>query len=115
MAAFIGVLLIIAGVLLGSYVGLYLCFYGGILQIVNSLQADPISGSEIAMGVVKIMCFALTGAIAAFVLLSPGLAIIKSVARRKGWRWAFNDLKYKLGGKCYGKIIDKSWEKSIIW
>ena len=85
MAAFIGVLLIIAGVLLGLYVGLYLCFYSGILQIINGFQANPISGNEIAMGVVKMMCFALTGAISAFVLISPGVAIIKSVARKRGW------------------------------
>jgi len=85
MKCFIGVLLIIAGVLLGFYVGLYLCFYCGILQIVNGLQTDPISGREIAMGAVKIMCFALTGVISAFMLISPGMAIIKSVARKRGW------------------------------
>lgn len=85
MKSFIGVLLIITGLFLGLYVGLYLCLYGGFLQIVNGLQAYPISGSAIAMGVVRVMCAVFAGVISAFALMLPGLAIVESFAKRKGW------------------------------
>jgi len=75
---FVGLLLIIIGIFLGLFVGIYICFYGGLVQIINGLQANPIIGKAIAMGIVKIICATIAGVISAFVLIIPGLAIWKS-------------------------------------
>lgn len=37
------------------YVGIYLMFYGGIVNIVDAVQIQPIPGYLIALGIVKIV------------------------------------------------------------
>ncbi len=43
-----GFLMIIAGVILGLYVGVVVCFIGGITQIVVAITTPPVIGSVIA-------------------------------------------------------------------
>ena len=45
----------IAGVCLAVYVGLWLMFVGGIAQLVDAAQEDPVEGIEIAIGIVRIV------------------------------------------------------------
>lgn len=49
----IGALLAIAAVLGGLYVSLYLCLFGGIVQVIEGAKATPIQSSEIAFGVLR--------------------------------------------------------------
>jgi hypothetical protein len=49
-----GVLVGLAGTALGAYVGLYLLFVGGMSQLVDAVQEDPVKGSDVAWGVVKV-------------------------------------------------------------
>lgn len=53
MKKIISVLIIIISILLGLYVGVWLLFAGGIIQIVNSI--NPLNGGGIALGIVKII------------------------------------------------------------
>ena len=48
MKKIIGILIAIAGIALGIYVGVWLMFIGGIVQIVNSI--NPLNGLGIALG-----------------------------------------------------------------
>lgn len=48
-------LLLVAGIALGFYVGLYLMFICGVAQVVGAMQADPISGYGIAVGLLRVM------------------------------------------------------------
>ncbi len=57
----IGVLIIIAGILLGLWFGLWVCFIGGIVQIVESCKADPVSALGIAFGIVRILISSVVG------------------------------------------------------
>lgn len=76
MRALLGIILILAGVALGIYLGLWLMFVGGIIAIVNAIQADPINGSTIAWGIVRIIFASFIGGISAMVLIIPGYKLI---------------------------------------
>lgn len=53
MKKIIGILVAIAGIILGIYVGVWLMFVGGIIQIVNSI--NPANGLGIALGILRIV------------------------------------------------------------
>ncbi len=44
MEAILGIVLMVAGIVFGVYVGLWVCFVGGIIQIVHAVQATPMEG-----------------------------------------------------------------------
>ncbi len=46
-------LLVIGSILLGLYVGIWLMFIGGIVQVVNGI--NPLNGMQIALGICKIV------------------------------------------------------------
>lgn len=53
MKKIIGILITIVGIALGIYVGVWLMFVGGIVQIVNSI--NPLNGLGIALGIARII------------------------------------------------------------
>ena len=77
MRNFAGICLIVVGVGLGLYVGLWLCFIGGIVQIVDAVKATPTEGMDIAIGIVKIVFAGFAGGVSAFVAVIPGMAMLK--------------------------------------
>lgn len=77
MKGLIGLLLIIAGLALGVYVGLWLCFVGGIVQLVDALKAPNVDGMQIALGVLRIMFAGFAGMVSAVVLIIPGMVMTK--------------------------------------
>lgn len=73
-----GLLLVIAGVLFGVYVGLWVCFVGGIVQIIDAIKATPVEALDIALGIVRILVAGVAGGVSAFVAILPGLALINA-------------------------------------
>jgi len=71
-----GVLLIILGICLGFYVGGYLMFFKGVLQIVHSIT-PVIKATGIAWGLLRIVFASLLGWLSASLLIIPGLYISK--------------------------------------
>lgn len=71
MGKVIGIVMIVAGVALGLYVGVYLMLVGGILQIVAAVKGGFVA-SGIAWGVVKIVFAGAAGGLSATCLLLPG-------------------------------------------
>jgi len=61
MMKLIGALIIVAGVLLGLYLGLWVCLIGGIVQLVEACKADPVSSLGIAFGIVRILIASVVG------------------------------------------------------
>jgi hypothetical protein len=61
MRIIFGILLILGGIALGLWLGVWVCFIGGIVQIVRSCQAHPVSGLGIAFGWIRFCCSALAG------------------------------------------------------
>jgi hypothetical protein len=76
MRKLIGVLFIITGVVLGAYVGFWVLFIGGILNVIDGAKADPTNGGLIAWGLVKSMLLAETvGALIFWSCAATGTAL----------------------------------------
>lgn len=73
----VAVLMIVGGVALGLYVGVWLCFIGGIVQIVDGVKAIPTDGLDIALGILRIVVAGAAGGISAFLLVIPGVAALR--------------------------------------
>lgn len=73
----IGIVLVVGGVAFGIYVGVWLCFIGGIVQIVDAVKATPVEGMGIAVGILRILMSTAAGGLAAFVAVLPGVAMLK--------------------------------------
>lgn len=84
MKAIIGLLMILGGLALGAYVGLWLMFVGGIIQVIEAVQVTPVNASGIAWGIVRIVFASAAGWLSAWLLILPGLRLITS-SKYKGW------------------------------
>jgi len=51
----LGLLFILLGVFLGLYLGFWICFIGGIIQLVEAFKASPIESIDVALGISKIL------------------------------------------------------------
>jgi len=74
MKKILGMALILTGIALGVYFGLWVMFIGGIVQIINALS--PLEAMSIAFGVVKIIFASLIGWICAIFPLGIGLSLL---------------------------------------
>ncbi len=73
----IGALMIVVGVILGFYIGLWVCFIGGIVQIINEIKSpQPVVAISIATGIVKIVFAGAAGCVSVKSLILPGFFII---------------------------------------
>lgn len=82
-----GVILMILSVVLGLYVGVWLCFIGGIADVVNEIQnliADnPVDGVAVGWGVVKIIFSGFLGSVTFYALFFPGCTMTFGGFKRK--------------------------------
>ena len=78
MKNFIGLSLIVLGVFLGFFVGVWLCLIGGIVQIIETLKSpEGINALSIGIGIARIVCAGLAGFISAFTLILPGYGLTR--------------------------------------
>lgn len=75
MRNFLGVGMILAGVVLGVYVGFWICLIGGIVDIVNNFNYGDVGG--VLWGALKFFFAGLAGYASAALLVIPGAAMIK--------------------------------------
>ena len=82
MKAIIGLLMILAGIGLGFYVGGYICFFGGIVtlieQVALTVKTGSVVTSTVAWAIVKIMGAGFAGWLSAIVLILPGNCLLTS-------------------------------------
>ena len=71
-----GILMIICGILFGLYVGVWLCFIGGIVGIIETIRAPELSAMVVAINIVKILGAGVAGFISGVVLVIPGWLMI---------------------------------------
>lgn len=76
MKAALGILLIIGGIALGLYAGVWWAFIGGIVQIVDAVKATPVEGLGIAYGIARIVFAGLIGVGSAMIAILPGFAMV---------------------------------------
>lgn len=77
MKSIFGLVMIVGGIVLGLYVGLWLMFIGGIVQIIEAIRAPELVAMSVAIGVVKIIFAGISGGLSALVLILPGNAMFK--------------------------------------
>lgn len=82
MRGITGLLLLVLAVALAAYVGLYVCLYGGIKQVIVAVTSTPVCAGHAALGVVRVLCTGLASWASIAVLGIPGVALIASWARR---------------------------------
>jgi hypothetical protein len=71
----LGAILIVGGVVIGIYVGIWWAFVGGIMDVIHAVRAPELAGLAVAWGVLKI-CFAgLFGWVAAIPFMTAGYAL----------------------------------------
>lgn len=73
----LGILLMVAGVAFGVYVGVWLCLIGGIVQIIQSVQGT-VDAWGVAIGIARVLCTGLAGTLTAVVAVFPGYAMLKT-------------------------------------
>ena len=76
MKAIIGILMILSGIVLGFYVGIWLCFVGGIIDVIAAIQAEQLVAMDVAIGIAKFMFAGLAGWLSALFLIIPGMAFL---------------------------------------
>lgn len=75
--AVLGSLLIISGIGLGLYIGIWLMFIGGIIQIINTIKSTNIIPINLAIGIAKVIFCSVGGWISAIIPMTVGMALVK--------------------------------------
>lgn len=78
MKKIFGLLLILTGIVLGFYVGVWLFFVGGIIQIIEAIRAEHLITMDVAIGIAKVMFASFCGAISGYIFAIPGYAMLKN-------------------------------------
>ncbi len=76
MKVICGILMVVAGMLLGLYVGGWVCFIGGIAGLITEVRADHVDAMRIAINIGKIFLAGLAGWLSALILIVPGAALV---------------------------------------
>lgn len=78
MKTIIGALLMIAGVAVGIYCGLWWAFIGGIVDVVREIRADDLNALSLAIGIAKVFFAGFIGWASAGLGMVPGYLLLKS-------------------------------------
>lgn len=78
MKALLGLVMIIGGIVLGLYVGVWWAFVGGIVDIIEQIRAPNLSALAVAWGVAKVVFAGLFGYLSALLLIFPGYYLVES-------------------------------------
>lgn len=78
MKMILGLVLMVAGIALDLYAGLWWAFIGGIVDVIQEIRAPDLNAMNVAIGIAKVLFAGLIGWLAAAVALLPGYALVKS-------------------------------------
>ena len=92
MRVICGIIIILIGIALGAFLGIWVCLVGGIIQLVEACQVSPINATGVAFGIVRILVSGLVGGISFFVISSIGGIMIFSRSKPKS---LFNGSRFK--------------------
>ncbi len=71
-----GVLMVVAGIIAGLYIGIWWAFIGGIVEGISIVKADEIVPIDVALVISRVMFSGLIGWVSAAVLIIPGVALL---------------------------------------
>ena len=72
----IGIILMIAGIAFGLYVGLWWAFIGGIVDVISAIRATELVAMDVAIGIVKVLFAGLIGGLSGFIAIIPGYFLL---------------------------------------
>ena len=75
MKSILGNILIVVGIIVGIYLGLWWAFIGGIVSVIEQIRAPHLDATTVALGIVRIIFASSLGTISAFFLVSAGIAL----------------------------------------
>jgi hypothetical protein len=70
--------LILSGVALGLYVGVWFCLIGGITELVDIIKMYNYDSMAIALSIARIICAGLLGSVSGYMLIIPGFIILRN-------------------------------------
>lgn len=73
----IGVILILLGLVAALYLGLWVCFIGGIVAIIEQVKAPELNAFTVALGVARVFFATFVGTISLYAGLIPGYLMIR--------------------------------------
>ena len=73
----VGLIMMVAGIGLGLYMGVWWALIGGIVQVIQEIKADDLEALNVALGVAKVIFSVFIGWVSAALLFLPGLLIIQ--------------------------------------
>ena len=78
MRQILGLAMIVMGILVGLYVGVWIFFLGGIIALVEMIQQDSLTVASAILNVLRILVAGFVGAVCAWALILPGCQIVAS-------------------------------------
>ena len=76
LLAIVGVIIVIASVVFGVYVGVWWAFIGGIVEIIDQVKAPVTDSYEVAVAIAKVMFAGVLGTAAGIVGCVIGISFI---------------------------------------
>ena len=73
----LGLLLVVGGIALGVWLGVFVMFIGGLAQIIQSFQSNPFNAIGIASGVARFFLSGLVGWMSFMVVGGIGVSLLK--------------------------------------
>ena len=83
MKVIIGLVLLVLSVIIGLWLGVWVMFIGGIVQIINAVQVHPVHAVDIAIGLFRIFGAGIVGFFSFMVLFAAGLGFLDSGVKSK--------------------------------
>lgn len=74
----LGIILIGLGVIFGLYMGVWVCFIGGIVQVIEQIRAEELVAMEVGIGIARVMFAAVIGWLSGIIAILPGVALLDS-------------------------------------
>lgn len=93
MMKFFAVVVGVAGAVLALWLGGWVLFVGGIVQVIEGVTSDPVSGKDIVMGLLRVISahlvavptFVVMSDLAAFIWSESNVAKRRKRLRQRGW------------------------------
>ena len=80
----LGIIICILSVVIGAYLGMWWCFIGGIIMVIEGFQFNPlcIDSSAVALGVLRFMASGIVGWVSFMFVYALGLFFIQKGNKR---------------------------------
>jgi len=72
----LGIGLMVGGVILGLYVGIWVCFVGGMVDVIEQVRAENLEAISLAWGIAKVFLAGFFGGLSAIIPIAIGKSLL---------------------------------------